>query len=127
MKNKEILSEMMSNIPTTKTGDIDDQILRIGILSEIDAINLYEQLAELSTNENVKNTLLDIAKEEKVHVSEFETLLNKKDSYVKIANKEGEKEVENSEDLKEANEKLYGKSQTKKLHEMRSLFKKING
>ena len=87
---------MLSNIPKQKNEgeNIDNQLLRIGILSELDAINLYEQLAELATDEVVKKALLDVAKEEKTHVSEFETLLVKFDSEQKEENKKGEKEVE---------------------------------
>ena len=127
MKNKQIITEMMSNIPTTKTGNIDDQILRIGILSEIDAINLYEQLAELATDEKIKFTLLDIAKEEKTHVGEFQALLNEIDKESEPELEAGKKEVENSgNDLEEAKKRLYGKTQVEKLNEMRNLFEKLN-
>jgi len=59
--------------------NIDKEILRAGIIAEYDAINLYEQMAALAENENVKATLLDIAKEEKTHVGEFQAILMRLD------------------------------------------------
>jgi rubrerythrin len=55
--------------------DLDKQILRSGILAELDAINLYEQMANMTDNEALKQVLLDVAKEEKEHVGEFQYLL----------------------------------------------------
>ena len=126
--NKQLLNEMMSKIPSSNNGqDIDTQLLRIGILSELDAVNLYEQLAELATNEDVKKMFLDIAKEEKVHVSEFNTLLNESDDETEETNKQGEEEEENVEDegLNEARTRLYGKTATQQLNEMKNLFNKM--
>jgi len=59
----------------------------------MDAINLYEQFANKTNNSKLKKVLLNIAKEEKTHVGEFETLLLMID---KEQNKElnnGKKEV----------------------------------
>jgi len=49
------------------------------MLAESDAISLYEQLAAATENENLKEILLDVAKEEKTHLGEFQTLLLKED------------------------------------------------
>ena len=57
----------------------DKESLRRSIIGEYDAINLYEQLADMTENEKLRDILLDIAREEKVHVGEFEDLLNKID------------------------------------------------
>ncbi|ABE51996.1 hypothetical protein [Methanococcoides burtonii] len=46
---------------------------------KLDAINLYEQMAALTDNKEVKEVLLDIAKKEKTHVGEFQTLLLRED------------------------------------------------
>ena len=54
---------------------INSEILRTGISAEIDAINLYEQMSAMTDNDNISKLLLDIAKEEKTHIGEFETLL----------------------------------------------------
>ncbi len=43
----------------------------MGIIAELDAINLYEQMANMTENEKIKKILLDIAKEEKTHVGEI--------------------------------------------------------
>ena len=71
----------------------DKEILRLGIIAELDAINLYEQLATKTKNNNVKKVLLDIAKEEKTHVGEFQSLLLKLDKEYFKELKQGEKEV----------------------------------
>jgi rubrerythrin len=51
--------------------------LRSGIIAELDAINLYEQMAALASKESLRKVLLDIAKEEKTHVGEFQALLER--------------------------------------------------
>jgi rubrerythrin len=85
----------MSKIP----GEIDKeseekQILRIGIIAELDAISLYEQLAARAKNEKIKKVLLDIAKEEKTHVGEFLALLTELDKQQKEELEKGKEEVE---------------------------------
>jgi rubrerythrin len=45
------------------------------MIAELDAVNLYEQMANLSKNEEIRTILLDIAREEKIHVAMFETVL----------------------------------------------------
>ena len=60
----------------------------------MDAVNLYEQLAAMTGDENIKKTLLDIAKEEKTHVGEFQALLLKLDQEQVKELEEGKKEVD---------------------------------
>jgi rubrerythrin len=60
--------------------NIDREILRAGMIAELDAINLYEQMAALTQNPDIQVILLDIAKEEKTHVGEFQTLLLSNDA-----------------------------------------------
>ncbi len=55
------------------------QALRLGIIAELDAINLYLQLAEKIEDKVVRETFLEIAREEKAHVGEFLALLKKLD------------------------------------------------
>ena len=70
---------MLSLIPLSlekiKKEDLDKQILRVGIIAELDAINLYEQMSALTTDEKIRTMLLDVVKEEKTHVGEFQALL----------------------------------------------------
>jgi rubrerythrin len=94
-----MLSTIPANLEKIKKEDLDNEILRVGIIAELDAINLYEQMAAMTENENIKKTLLDIAKEEKTHMGEFQTLLLRED-------KEQEKELEEG---KEEIEELIGK------------------
>ena len=74
--------------------DLDKQILRFGILAELDAINLYEQMANMTDNKKLKMVLLDIAKEEKEHVGEFQYLLLKLDKQQQEELEDGMKEVQ---------------------------------
>ena len=74
-----MLSKIPANLERVKKEDIDKEILRVGIIAELDAINLYEQLASLATDENIKKVLIDIANEEKTHMGEFQELLLRKD------------------------------------------------
>jgi rubrerythrin len=53
----------------------EKEILRLGIIAEIDATSLYEQLAATSKDARVKALMLDVAKEEKTHTGEFLALL----------------------------------------------------
>jgi rubrerythrin len=73
---------------------MDKEILRTGIIAELDAINLYEQMAAMAKNNDIKKILLDIAKEEKTHVGEFLTLLIRKDGEQGLELEQGKKEVE---------------------------------
>ncbi|MDQ7039297.1 MAG: ferritin family protein [Aquificota bacterium] len=70
------------------------EILRIGIMAELDAINLYEQLAAIASDEIVKKAFLDIAREEKTHVGEFLELLLRHDAEQVKELEEGKEEVE---------------------------------
>jgi rubrerythrin len=88
-----MLSQIPINFEKMKKEDLDEEILRVGIIAELDAINLYHQLAAITENRNIKNILLDIAKEEKTHVGEFQALLLKQDKEQKRELDEGKKEV----------------------------------
>lgn len=89
---------MLSKIPFSMENlteeDIERQILRAGLIAELDAINLYEQLASLTKDEKIKAVFLDIAREEKTHVGEFLALLLIKDEEQEDELEEGKEEVE---------------------------------
>ncbi len=89
---------MLSSIPfdldRIDEEDLDRQILRIAIMAELDAINLYEQLAALTEDEGLRAILLDVAREEKTHVGEFMALLLRKDEEQVEELEEGREEVE---------------------------------
>jgi rubrerythrin len=89
-----LLSKIPVNIKGISEGDIDKEILRAAIIAELDAINLYEQMANLTKNSNIKVVLLDVAKEEKTHIGEFQALLLKFDSQHKQELEAGVKEAE---------------------------------
>jgi rubrerythrin len=88
-----MLSKIPIDLEKVKKEDVNKEILRAAIIAELDAINLYEQMAALTTNENIKKILLDVAKEEKTHVGEFQALLLKEDKEQEKEMEEGRKEV----------------------------------
>jgi rubrerythrin len=89
-----MLSQLPINLAKVKKEDLDREILRVGIIAELDAINLYEQMAALTENTNIRKVLLDIAKEEKTHMGEFQALLLREDGEQKKELEKGEEEVE---------------------------------
>jgi rubrerythrin len=89
-----MLSKIPIDLKKIKKEDLDKEILRVGIIAELDAINLYEQLAATTENENMKKVFLDIAKEEKTHMGEFQELLLREDEEQVKELEEGKKEVD---------------------------------
>lgn len=89
-----MLSQIPINFEKVKKEELDNEILRAAIIAELDAINLYEQMAALTQDEDIKKVLLDVAKEEKTHVGEFQTMLLRLDKEQVEELKEGKKEVE---------------------------------
>ncbi len=90
---KKMLSKIPLDLEKIKKEDLDKQILRVGMIAELDAVSLYEQMAAMTQNENIKKVLFDIAKEEKTHLGEFQSLLLKEDKEQERELKEGKKEV----------------------------------
>jgi len=88
-----MLAQSPLDLKKVNKKDLDKEILRLGMIAELDAVSLYEQLAAMTQNRQMKKVLLDIAKEEKTHMGEFQALLLKLDREQVKELKEGEKEV----------------------------------
>jgi len=88
------MSQMPIKIDRVEKLLLDREILRVAIIAELDAINLYEQLAATTDNEKIKKVLLEIAGEEKTHVGELQALLLKEDAEQVEELEKGRKEVE---------------------------------
>jgi len=89
-----LLSRIPVNLEKIKKENLNKEILRAAIIAELDAVNLYEQMAALTDDKHIKTILLEIAKEEKTHVGEFQTLLLMNDKQQEKELAEGKKEVE---------------------------------
>ena len=89
-----MLSKIPIKVEKIAEENLDKQVLRAAIIAEVDAVNLYEQLASLTGNSYIRTILLNIAKEEKTHVGEFQTLLLKFDAQQKEELTKSKKEVE---------------------------------
>lgn len=89
---------MMSKLPIdlekTPKDQIDKEILRAGMIAELDAVSFYEQMASMTNNENIKKVLIDIAREEKTHIGEFEAMLLSLDKEQVQESEKGRKEIE---------------------------------
>lgn len=93
---KKLFKETVLSIPTEFNTDnpSDEEILRMAISAEQSAINLYLQLAKYTDNEDLKDVLLDVAREEKVHVGEFQGMLELVDYEEILTQEEGRDEIE---------------------------------
>ena len=89
-----MLSKIPAELNKVAKKELDKEILRVAIIAELDAINLYEEMANMTDNKNLKAVLLDIAREEKTHVGEFQTMLLKLDEEQLIELQKGKEEVE---------------------------------
>jgi rubrerythrin len=89
---------MMSSIPIdlkkVEKADVSKEIVRIGMIAELDAVNLYEQLAAMTDDNDIREVLMDIAKEEKTHMGEFQALLLRNDKQQVEELKKGKDEVD---------------------------------
>jgi rubrerythrin len=74
------------------------QAIRLSIIAELDAINLYLQLSSATDDPLAKKVFEDIAREEKTHVGEFLTLLEKLDPEQVKELEKGKKEVKELEE-----------------------------
>jgi rubrerythrin len=91
---EDMLSKIPIDLERIKKESLDKEILRSGMIAELDAINLYEQMAEMTQNKNIRKLLLDVAREEKTHVGEFQALLLLEDKEQEKELREGKREVE---------------------------------
>jgi len=92
--DRSMLAEKPIKIEKVGKKILDREILRLAIIAELDAVTLYEQLAAATENEAIREVLLDVAREEKTHVGEFQTLLLREDAEQVEELQHGKKEVE---------------------------------
>ena len=88
-----MLSKIPIDLQKIKKDNLDKEILRFAVIAELDAINLYEQMADMTRNVNIKKVLLDISREEKTHAGEFQTLLLMEDKEQVQELEKGKEEV----------------------------------
>ena len=89
-----MLSQIPINLAQVSKENIDKEVLRAAIIAELDAVSLYEQLAAMTDNPQIRMVLLDIAKEEKTHVGEFQAMLLRIDKEQVAELAHGQEEVE---------------------------------
>src|SRR4030042_3347729 len=102
-----MMSEIPKSLSKVRPEEINMEVLRAGMIAELDAISLYEQLAVMATNADIRKVLADIAKEEKTHMAEFETMLLRLDREAVQENDKGRKEVEELTGKKKTLNHLY--------------------
>ncbi|MDI6724127.1 MAG: ferritin family protein [Methanobacterium sp.] len=89
-----MLSKIPIDMKKVREEDITKEVLRVAVIAELDAINLYEELASVVEDEKIRMVFMDVAKEEKTHAGEFMTMLLKEDKEQVKELEEGKKEVE---------------------------------
>ena len=89
-----MLSKIPIDLEKVNKENLDKEILRVGVIAELDAVSLYEQLAVMTEDEKIKKVLMDIAREEKTHVGEFAALLLERDPEQVEESAKGREEVE---------------------------------
>jgi rubrerythrin len=89
-----MLAQIPIKIEKISKENMEREILRIAIIAELDAVNLYEQLAAMTENQDIKRVLMEVAKEEKTHVGEFHALLLRIDKEQVKELEKGKEEVE---------------------------------
>jgi rubrerythrin len=89
-----MLSIIPFNLEKISKTDVDKELLRAAMIAELDAVNLYEQMANLATSEDLKIVFLEVAREEKTHIGEFQALLLQKDKEQQKELAKGKEEVE---------------------------------
>lgn len=95
-----MMAEIPSGFEKVKESEpklADAELVRIGLIAELDAISLYEQLAAQAKDPLVKKVFMDIAYEEKEHVGEFLELLKRLDPKQVGALEHGAEEVRKME------------------------------
>ncbi len=89
-----MMSELPIDLGKVSRENTDREILRVGMIAELDAVSLYEQLAAMAKSENIRKMLMAIAKEEKTHMGEFQALLLSEDKEQEKELAAGKKEVD---------------------------------
>jgi rubrerythrin len=89
-----MMSQLPLNLAKVSQAEINKEVLRAAIIAELDAVSLYEQLAAMTDDPDIKAVLLDVAKEEKTHVGEFQAMLLRLDAEQVAELAHGQKEVE---------------------------------
>ncbi|MDK2833661.1 MAG: hypothetical protein PWP63_748 [Methanolobus sp.] len=80
-----MLSKIPVDLSRVDKKDLDKEIMRAAMIAELDAVNLYESMAALTDNQGLATILHDVAREEKVHVAMFQTVLMEVDrEYMKV-------------------------------------------
>jgi hypothetical protein len=93
-RRKGMLSHIPIDLSKVNKADLNKEILRAAIIAELDAVNLYEQMAHLTDDPHIRMILLDVAKEEKTHIGEFQALLLRLDEEQVKEMEHGMEEVE---------------------------------
>ena len=89
LKNtKKFLNELFVKDPKN-----DQEMVRLAIIAEYDAINLYKRFAEQSTDPRVKDIMNHLVEDESEHVGELEELLGTIDPNFEEEKEEGEEEA----------------------------------
>lgn len=92
--NVKMIAEQIADSSIIDDAKSTDQIiLRQAIIAEYDAVNLYEQMAASTKDERIRKIMFHVAQEEKVHIGEFEALLDEVDKEHTSSVEDGKQEA----------------------------------
>jgi len=94
LKSVSELFVKLNDVKNLSPDEKNRQIIKLAMIAELDAANLYRSMAEMVTDEKLKRVLSDIAREEIVHFGEFEGILESLDDTFEEDEEKGEDEVE---------------------------------
>jgi len=62
----------LDNLKDKAPDEVDREILKTAVLRELETINMYEGMAEMTKNIELRKILLGVIREKRTHVGEFQ-------------------------------------------------------
>lgn len=65
----------MRNLTNVAKEDLDKEIMKAAVVSELESISLFEQMAEMTRNKNLRTTLIEVIRDKRMLVGEIQAQL----------------------------------------------------
>jgi hypothetical protein len=66
------LKTIFENLAGVAPEDLDKEILKAAVLAELETINMYEQLAEMTRSRELRTTILDVIRNKRMQTGELQ-------------------------------------------------------
>lgn len=67
--------DLLRNLTNVPKEDLDKEILKAAVVTELETTNMYEKMAEMTRNPELRATLLDVIRNKRMMVGEFQAHL----------------------------------------------------